>query len=575
MTKRSQDTHISHHSSWPLWLVIHAFVLAILVSFAYRHAIHGGYIFDDEASITNNPSLQPEAGLRGMFSPFENATTGGRPILNASFAVNMRVWGAAPTSFRVVNIIIHVINGTLLALVCFIVIRTGKWGDGAGAFLIAAFASLVWTLHPLQINAVTYIVQRAESLASLFYLAAFLAAFQFLNGRGRWVSFVLAGVFTLIAGLTKEIAATLPLTLTVVHYFVSRRLDRDCFGRSWLMVMALCAVMLLPVVALTLADTRMGTAGFGYEKVTEWDYFRAQHSVFFHYIKGMIWPNPLSLDYGWPHPSSDFSENVCSVLYLVVFIVAMVAFFRSYTAALALLGFWIIILPTSSIIPINDFAFDHRCYLASAWFACAASCFGAKILNAPAIVSIQQKQLMRKFGIGLAALASVALGVGTTQRNRAYADPVTIWSETARKRPNNPRPLNNLGVLFAQSGRRAEAYAAFSEAIRLKPDYAYAWNNLGLEMAHLNRVEEARDCFAKAAHFEPLYHNAFNNLGTMFLDLGQPAEAVRAFREASRIRPEIPDYHQKLAIALQMNGQISESQEEAAKARELLRKGSP
>ena len=155
------------------------------------------FLFDDSSSVLDNASIRSWPTLAELMSPPANGTTGGRPVLNLTFAVNYAISGLEPWSYHAINLLIHI----LAALTLFGLVRRtlllgslrSRWGDSATWF--AAIVALIWALHPVQTQSVTYISQRAESLMGLFYLATLYCFIRGLEGRAS-VRHPLAGTAT-------------------------------------------------------------------------------------------------------------------------------------------------------------------------------------------------------------------------------------------------------------------------------------------------------------------------------------------------------------------------------------------
>ena len=245
---------------------------------------------------------------------------------------------------------------------------------------------------------------------------------------------------------------------------------------------------------------------------TSLQYAITQFGVIVHYLRLALWPHPLVLDYAWP-----LAETASDVLPWAAVVLALVgatvlALLR--VPALGFLGAWffLILAPTSSLVPIADAAFEHRMYLPLAAVSVlvvigAYEALGAffRRLGAP-------RDLRRWVQVGLLVAVVAGLGAATFRRNQDYRSEFAIWRDTLAKRPQNPRAHNGMGFVLHQWGRVDEAIAHYSAALRFEPDYADAHNNLGVIFAKRGDLAAAAEQFAEALRIDPNHSDAAANL---------------------------------------------------------------
>ena len=566
------------------WLLIAIAIAAVLA--AYSNTFSGPFIFDDLPSIPQNPTIG--SLLTSLSPPGGGVTVTGRPFLNVSFAFNHALSGEHVWSYHALNLLIHLLAGLALFGIVRRTLRlssgqalrlssarTFRLGSGQAfasgdAMFVAFSVALLWALHPLQTESVTYIVQRAESLMGLFYL---LTLYCFIRGAepaenfgppsigpvqppkdsavGReekpkagsgW--FVLSFVACLLGMATKEVMVSAPVIVLLY--------DRTFLGGSFLVAWrrrgrvhaALAATWILLLGLVLHAANRGGTAGIGVG-VGFWTYAATQSQAVSHYLWLSVWPHPLIIDYGvrWVASVGEVAPYAAGIALLVA--VTAVALVRR--PALGFLGvvFFAILAPTSLVPGTRQTLAEHRMYLALV----------------PVIVLIvlaAYTWLGRRSGFVLAA-AAVVLGSLTFQRNTVYRSDAAIWSDTVAGRPINAIAHNNYGNVLAQAGRPGEALAQYAEAIRLDPGYAEAFYNAGIALAHLGRVPEAIDRFEEALHANPKMPDAQTALGIAMQDSGRADEAVAHFEQALRIDPNYADAHNRLGIALTAAGRFPEA----------------
>jgi tetratricopeptide (TPR) repeat protein len=555
----------------------------------YANSFSGPFIFDDLLSIPQNPTIRHL--LASLVPPGGGVTVTGRPVLNLSFALNYALSGDHVWSYHALNLLIHICAGlTLFGIVRRTLAIVGRhrrmpptqnlagFGDPAlhsDATLVALAIALLWTLHPLQTESVTYIVQRAESLMGLCYLLTlycFIRAAEGdadrygaettktpgrqeprtdsrsplvssrLGGSKRWSA--LAFVACLLGMATKEVMVSAPLIVLLYD----RTFLADSFRAAWRrrgrVHLALAATW-IPLTGLVLhAANRGGTAGFGVG-VSFWSYAATQFQAVAHYLRLAVWPHPLIVDYGvrWVASVGDVASYAAGVALLVA--ATSVALVRR--PALGFLGasFFAILAPTSLVPVARQTLAEHRMYLALAPVIVLAVLGGYTWLG--------------RRGRFVLAAAAVGLGWLTVQRNTVYRSDATIWRDTVAKRPGNVAARNNYGNILALAGRPGEALAQYEEAIRLKPGEAEAYYNAGNALKRLGRLPEAIARYEQALRAHPKMPDAQTALGTTLEDAGRGDEAVAHYEQALRLDPNYADAHNHLGVALAKAGRLPEA----------------
>ncbi len=513
-------------------------VLAVLL--AYGNSVSAPFVFDDHLSITENAAIRQLWPLGTPLSPpsGNGLTVEGRPILNLSLALNYAISGNSPWSYRVVNVAIH----AAAALLLFGLIRRTLISlHLRPATLIAGSAALLWAVHPLQTESVTYIIQRTESLAGLFYLATL-----YFSCRGRPALSVAACALGMA---TKEVMVTAPLMVLLYdRTFVS-----GSFHTAWMrrrsFYLALATTWLILAALVLGAGNRGGTIGIA-AGVTPWEYALCQSRALIHYARLALWPSPLVFDYG-----ADFVSFSAALPYALV-VVAMLAatvFALWKRPAPGFLGAWffVILAPTSSFVGgTRQMLAEHRIYLSLA----ALTVFAALVA---------QRYLGRRFWVATLAV-SAALGAATVHRNADYASELSLYRDTAAKRPENGFARYNLGELYAAAGQHAEAVTEFAASVRLLPNAAHAHFNLANSVAALGRPTEARTHFGDALRIDPNYAKAHFNLGNLLLAIGDKAAARDHFRRVIALEPDHLEARTNLGGALLELGRVDEAREQLA-----------
>lgn len=511
-------------------------VLALATVAAYVTSFRGAMVFDDLYSIVANPTIRdlgrPDLVL---FPPgAAGGTIGGRPLVNLTLALNYAISGLDPWSYHAVNLVIHVLAAlTLFGLVRRTLLRLPRFADQALPLALAVAA--LWALHPLQTEAVTYLVQRTESLMGLCYL---LTLYCFVRGVDspqprRWFA---AAFCACLAGMgSKEVMASAPLLVLLYDRTFVAGSWREAWRRRGGIHAALLGTWLLLAVLVAGTQSRGGTAGFA-TPVAWWQYALTQARAIPLYLRLALWPHPLVFDYGTPLFRSLAPVALPASLLLLLLGATGWALVRK--PALGFLGaaFFLILAPSSSVVPVaTQTMAEHRLYLP------LAAVLTLLALGAHALAG-------RRALLALLALAAGAGGL-TARRNLVYHSELALWTDTVAQRPDNPRAQTNLGIALTEAGRAAEAVPHFEASLRLQPDNAATHLNLCDALTRLGRLDEAVPHGEAALRLQPDSADAHLNLGHALARLGRLDEAVVHYEAARRLQPGAADVPAPLAAA--------------------------
>jgi len=559
-------------------------LLAVAALAAYRNTLLAPFVLDDADAVTENPTLHHLWPPWEAFAPpGGGATVSGRPVLNFSLAVNYAISGEEVWSYHALNLVFHF----LAACTLFGVVRRTLAGPllrprfGESSLPLAAAAAGLWLLHPLQTESVTYVSQRAESLAGLFSLLmlyAFIrAAGTVADGGGvettrtpgnqegiapggvplaslrpggarKWSAMTIAACLLGVA--TKEVAATTPLLVFLYDRTFVAGTFREAWRRRRRLHLSLAATWV--PLALLVAGTgwnRGGTVGIN-TGVPPWDYWLTQFVAVAHYLKLMLWPHPLVFDYGtfWV----GLREAAPFALVVVPLAAATLVALRHRPAA-GFLGAWffVILAPTSVVPGTNQMIVEHRLYL--------------PLAAAVVVVVTGLHAVLGRRSLVLWPVLAGALGWLTFERNATYGSELALWRDTAAKAPRNARAWYNLGIACSGQGRYAGAVAADEMAVRLAADATFAadapaiHNKLGYDLAQLGRLPEAVAQFEQALRLKPAYGLAHFNLARALVRLERYPEAIRHYEAAVRLQVGGADAEAELSDALLHDGRVGEA----------------
>lgn len=549
---RARTVEAAPTRSWSR-LVAPIAVLVVALCAAYANSFHGPFIFDDAPSIVENPSIRTLEFPGVLAAPSSALTTTGRPIVNLSLAINYAVGGLSVEGYHVTNLGLHL----LAALTLFALLRRALLLPavseklGAAASELALVVALLWAVHPLQTESVTYVVQRAEALVGLFY---FLTFYGFLRGattaRSRaWYAGALA---TCVLGMaSKEVMISAPFLLVLFD----RTFIAGSFAESWRrrrgLWLALTATCVIPVLLLETTDNRDGSAGFGLG-VTSWEYARTQFGFILHYLRLAFWPRPLVLDYGRYIASSPAQIVPSAIGVFVLLAATAVALVRR--PKWGFLGAWFfgILAPTSSIIPLpGQTAAEHRMYLPLA---------AVVVLVVLAVYRVAVERAWRSGWSKALVLVVVALlGWGTYQRNEEYQSELALWDGAVRNRPLNDRAYLTRGSVHWTMGQRAAALRDYERCIALNPREAKAYVGRGNVYIDVGRHDDAMKDYEAALRLHPSSADAHDGRGEVFAFKGQFDAAIEEYNRAVALNPEHAQAHYDLAEAYSATGAFDDA----------------
>lgn len=533
-------------------------VFAALV--AWHTSFSGAFVFDDFSAIVNNPSIRHLWPVWGTWLPRQtDLTVSGRPILNFSLAISYALSGTRVWGYHAVNLAIHILAGlTLFGIVRRTLQRPASCrsllaGDPSrassllqsNAVPIAFTVALLWTLHPLQTEAVTYIIQRAESLMGLLFLLTLYCFIRSVGSPRAWLWQGGTVATCLLGAATKEVIAVAPLLILLYdRTFVAGTFREAWRHHRWLHLALMATWLPLAGLVATTGWNRGSTAGFGVGP-TPWIYWLTQIGALPHYLWLSFWPHPLVADYGMALVKT--AGDVVPQALLLLLLAAGTAFSLWRRPALGFLGVWFFaILAPTCVVPVaTQTMAEHRMYLPLAAVLVLA------VIGTHRLVG-------RRCLLASLALA-MSLGWLTMRRNDVYGTELSFWSDIMAKRPENARAYINLGNISLAQGRVAEAIDRYEAALRLQPDLPATESNLSNVLAQAGRPAEAVEHGEAALRLRPDFPDAHINLGNALTQLGRTDEAIAHYEAALRVQPDAADTQVNLGAALVKAGRVDEA----------------
>jgi len=329
----------------------------------------------------------------------------------------------------------------------------------------------------------------------------------------------------------KEVMASAPIVVVLYDRCFIFGSYREAFRRRWPLYLGLAMTWAI-LGALLIAYPQGGNtaAGFGVAAITPVQYAVSQFGVILRYLRLAFWPVGLCLDYG--RPVARMTGEILPGLIGVGTLLAATIWALIRRPRWGFLGacFFLILAPTSSIVPIKDLAFEHRMYLP------LAAVVAASVLAAYWLVSWLGFSILH---FALCALAiAIALGTGTYLRNRTYRTANSMWQDVREKAPRNPRGWCNLGLSLANAGSLREAVRDYTQAIDLKADYLEAYNDREDAYARLGRFDDAMNDCNREIEISGDSASPYNNRGNLFAQTGHFDEALLDYGKAIQLQPD-------------------------------------
>jgi protein O-mannosyl-transferase len=517
-------------------------ILVAVIGLVYSNTFLNSFHFDDLPSILEKPWIR---GLDKI--PLLLEKDGFffiRPLVILSFNINYAISEFEVWSYHLFNIMLHALATLLVFQLARKVLSfLEDFSHQKSLGVLPFFAAMIFALHPLNTQSVTYISSRSSIMVTVCYLSALILFFGGFKkwkqtGQKGWAYFIGSGIFFFLGGLSKEIIVTFPAMLFIFHfYFISREKPQ-----AWVKTYAKW-VFLLAIPILTFVGYKQFAAGgllsasSAHLKPSTW--FLTQTSVVpFEYFRKMLFPFNMNIDIDFPVLSNWLQPtHWLGMVALGFFIYFWIRISTrvSETAEIArrFAGFgmaWILLtlLPTSSFIPLLDVAVEHRTYLPMV---------GLVFLMAGGFSYVREVFSATKLINYCAVLILILFSLGVMVRNQDWKDEVTLWSDAKKKSPNLVRPYNNVGEAYDELGQYDEAIAEFKGALKLNHNYFFGLNNLGNIYGKQRKLPEAIDYFKRALKQKPDYSPAHYNLARAFHLTGRRQEAAESYRKSIKSNP--------------------------------------
>jgi hypothetical protein len=504
-------------------------VLIVAPCIVYFNSFDAPFVYDDLSNISDNPKVR----LYNLdFENIKKATFSGlssnRWLPNLSIAINY-YYGATDTwGYHLVNLAVHVLVGIVVYFLLFLTLTMPVVSfDSRRAREISLFAAVIWSLHPLQTNAVTYIVQRMTSMAALFFLLSLLFYVLARLQRGyflkRFVLFFTSFLFGILALVSKENAYMLPLIIVAYELYFFTDLRQSINLKKTLLIGCLAVFTIFSLSWIFLGKNPLLLfdsifRGYAVRDFNLTERLLTESRIFFYYIGLIILPLPSRLnflhDYTLSHSLTAPPQTLIAVLGIGLFLYIIYYFFRrDRLLSFALFWFFANLLIESTIIPLM-LLFEHRLYLPSVMLILLAILFIYKIKN---------KFIYRS----VCLVVIVIFGFFTWQRNVVWSNGISLWSDVVSKSPRQIDARLNLGREYMLENRYQEAFEVYSRAVADGHRSANIYANMGGSALKIAKTDLAVKILEHAITLD------FNN-GTSHYNLGLAYAAQGNLQKARR-----------------------------------------
>jgi len=555
----------------------HLIAIALIVGvafIAYSNTFDVPFQFDDRPNILNNPNVQIRVLTWERLEQFIKNTyrISIRVFSYFTLALNYYFGEFDVFGYHLVNFFIHIATGIFLYwfLILTFHLPSLKERYGPISYKIALLASLVFISHPIQTQAVTYIVQRMASMAGMFYLLSMILYIKgrLTGGPSRGFYFVGAGLSYLFGVFSKENVTILPLFIALYEFYFFQNLDLSPRGRKVVFWIA-GTLLVLGVLGLLLWGPRYYNEiveGYKTRDFTLGERVLTQFRVVLYYVTLLIFPHPSRLNLDYDFLTSKTFLDPPTTLISILIIAGLIGYSIGIAKRKPVVSYFILwyfgnLVIESSIFPL-EMVYEHRLYLPAV---------GPFLLFSLLIIRGIEKWRVRKTishietakphitEILIFFVILSLLFMGTYFRNKIWNNEIELWKDCLKKSPQKARPHVNLGFAYLDAGIYDQAIQATQHALKIDPKFANAYYNLGIIYQKMGDLNQAVKMGKKALEIDPGLHRAYYSLGEIYFEKGQYEESIEAYKRFLHVFPNFPNVHNLLGIAYAVQKQFDQA----------------
>ncbi|MDH5639448.1 MAG: hypothetical protein OEZ04_13260, partial [Nitrospinota bacterium] len=515
-------------------------ILFITVFALYWGTFHYPFQFDGISDIQENTEIRDITDPARILS-FNPS----RFVIFFSFAVNYAISGLDTFSYHILNTFVHAVNSILVYLLVSLILQA--WAGMRGAreaspeeHIYPMLAAMIFAVHPLQTQAVTYIWQRSTSIGAMFYLASMLfymkSAMEEKNGAPaeRWRKYLALSLISgFLAMFSKQFSVTLPVAVAMLDFFLVSGSLAKFKQRLMRLAWFLPLLMIVPILTSVVISGEVSHIGVRSKNIlSQYQYLITQFNVILLYLRLMVYPAGQNLDYDYP-PSQSIIDSAPALAFLLG--MAALAFWlynRNRPASFGILFFFVAMSVESSFYPLEDLVFEHRVYLPFAGLLLAAASL-LKGLMEKSSYSIMKTAALA----GLVIAISAPLAYASHLRNQAWSTQRGLWEDIVEKSPGKLRGYGNLATFLMLEGDNDRAYKILSKANSIDPENSTIIMNLGLWHEVNGDLETAAKYYHDAIKRSPRIRLAPHRLANIMFVTKQYKKAALFYKLELEARP--------------------------------------
>lgn len=488
-----------------------ALLIVSLICFVYANSLSGKFIWDDQALVRDNSSIKSWSNLGHIITGYCGQDAGVvsnfyRPLTNISYLIDYSLWQLNPAGYHISNILLH----SAVAISLYWLVNL-LFSD----LLLGLLTALLFAIHPVHTEAVSYIAGRADSLAGLFVLLSFVFYFKSLHIKNLPYYFTTI-LFYILSLLSRENAVIFPGLLLAYHYIFSIKINLKRFAP-------------FVVIGLTYLILRIIFLPGVMHNGTLFTRLPGFFAAFLSYIRILLLPLNLHMEYG--NQLFTFNQPQVFLGIILFFLLAAYVILARANKILLFFSLWflIMLIPNSNLFPINAYMAEHWLYLPS---------IGFFIILASGLLAIYRNWRYRNMGLVFIGVLISFYSILTIKQNKYWQDPIYFYKKTLQYSPNSIRLRIMLGREYLDKNDINSAVNCFKEALTIQPNASAIFTELGFAYGVTGYYDEAAKMFREAIKFEPKNPANYTNLAAPLFYSKNYDEAIRACQQALEISPK-------------------------------------
>jgi hypothetical protein len=537
---------------------VKVYFLLFLSSFLpYVNTLKHNFVWDDNSLITTNQWIKSLSNIDKFFTDYSTASDDRtnkiyRPITTLSYALDYQLWGLNPYGYHLNNVVLHF----FVSISLFLFIK-----NVFGNNFIAVLTSLLFGVHPVHTEAISWVKGRADILMTLFFVLSLLF-YHISNTKKKKFYYFLSLILFIISIFSKETSVVLPLIILVFDFVVYNKINIKKYVPY--LIIAICFVLIRRIVMGSFAQC-------GWWGGSPYYTFLTMLFVLPIYFRLLFFPFNLCADYIFDIKKTFFSTEILFSALFVLFLVLITIFSlktKNYIIFFCLTFIIISLLPVLNIIPIEVLLAERFLYLPSIGFCLFMGYYLEKLFITE-----------QTFAYTVFAIISVLFFITTYLRNFDWKDNFSLWNKTFLQNTKNFRAANNLAFEYEKIGDYEKALNLYSYALTLpayispksapQQLYARVHNNIGNIYFNTKNYTKAIEEYSIAIKMDPEYSQAYFNLGLLYKTIGDLNKAIYYYQKAIELSPKTAEYYNNLGIVYMLKDNYDEAIKMYTKALEI------